>query len=361
MTNNSQITAEWMRRPLADLNNMSPAEAAGDAGARRKLEDLLTELAGHYVRLTNLGLPAVDPQEIRKALGLAAAPVHPSGRHAQRPLIRAGPVKRNALLEELGSALTGGDVDSVAFFNRKTGAIDHFMYNLGEQEDAKIAQAESTPDLTKVTPVTTEVRYSIMSDFIGSLEDINVAGRLRAAISGKGAFRRFREAVDEDDSLRRRWLAYRTKRHYYIALDWLHQLGLKAEQYGINTSDYDWKPAAAAGDRAAAAQGGQGAPPKAEHAGGTAPESGAEETQAPEQQSGQADAGQPAAEAAPAQHPPQKAGMQSADAAAENSADATATESSAAPDAQAAQTAASPDGEAALDQAPDTQPDPAGA
>ena len=153
-----------------------------------------------------------------------------------------GPVKRSALLDELGTALTGGDVDSVAFFNTKTGAIEHFMHNLGDQETARIAEAQANADMRKVTPVTTDIRYGIMSDFIGLIEDINIAGRLRSAISGKGAFRRFREAVDEDDGLRRRWLAYRTKRHYMLALDWIHKLGLTPEQYNLNASDYDWQP-----------------------------------------------------------------------------------------------------------------------
>lgn len=240
------VTAEWIRRPLSDLGGMSPADATADPGARKKLDDLLTELAGHFVRLTNLGLPAVNPQDLRKALGIEA-PAHaaPAGRPPARPTVRPGPpVKRNALLDELGTALTGGDVDSVAFFNAKSGAIDHFMHNLGDQETARIAEAESNPDLKKISPVTTEVRYGIMSDFISGVEDINIAGRLRSAISGKGAFRRFREAVDEDDGLRRRWLAYRTKRHYHIALDWLHGLGLKPEQYAINSAEYDWTPPA---------------------------------------------------------------------------------------------------------------------
>ena len=238
--NEAYVTSEWIRRPLVDLGGISPQEAAADPQGRRKLEDLFVELAGHHVRLHNLGLPSFDPRELRKTLGLeevhAAAP-----RHAARQ-VRLGPVKRSPLLDELGTALTGGDVDSVAFFNVTSGAIEHYMHNLGDQETARIAQAQSNPDLRKINPVTTDTRYGIMSDFIGLVEDINIAGRLRAAISGKGAFRRFREAVDEDDALRRRWLAYRTKRHYVLALDWMHRLGLKPEQFGLSAADYDWQP-----------------------------------------------------------------------------------------------------------------------
>jgi uncharacterized protein UPF0158 len=237
-TNSTHVTAEWIRRPLVDLGGVTPADAVNEPEARRKLEDVLVELAGHHVRLTNLGLPSINPSEIRKALGIEAAAA-PAARTPGR-VVRPGPIKRNAMLDELGTALTGGDVDSVAYYNTKTHTVEHFMHNLGDQENVRIAEADANADMKKVAPVTTEVRYGIMSDFIGLVEDINVAGRLRTAISGKGAFRRFREAVDEDDTLRRRWLGYRTKRHYHLALDWLHAHGYKPE--GLNPAEYDWEP-----------------------------------------------------------------------------------------------------------------------
>jgi len=258
------------------LGDVSPIDAAADPEGRKRLEELLVELAGHHVRLTKLGLPAVSPAELRKALGLEAAPAHAPTRHAGRP-VRTGPIKRNALLDELGTALTGGDVDSVAFFNAKSGAIDHFMHNLGDQETARIAQAEADPDLKKVSPVTTEVRYGIMSDFISTVEDIAFAGKLRGAISGKGAFRRFRETVDEDDAMRRRWLAFRTRRHYHLALDWLHKLGLDPAKFGLVVADFDWEPAdrghapAQSAPPAAPAAPVAAATPAAETANGSAP------------------------------------------------------------------------------------------
>ena len=233
------VTAEWIRRPQIDLGNLSPTDAAADGEGRKKLDDLLTELAGIHVRLSRLGLPAINPADIRKALGIEAVHAAPAGRPARQ--VRATPVKRNALLDELGTALTGGDMDSVAFFNAKSGAVEHFMHNLGDQENARIAQAEADADLKKVVAVTTEVRYGIMSDFIGTVEDIGFAGKLRTAISGKGAFKRFRETVDEDDAMRRRWLAYRTKRHYHLALDWMHRLGLDPAAYSINPAEFDWE------------------------------------------------------------------------------------------------------------------------
>jgi len=254
------ITAEWIRRPLPDLGGLSPVDAAADAEGRKKLDDLLTELAGHHVRMRRLGLTAVNPEEIRKALGLEAHTHAPPSRQSSRPVVKAGPVKRNALLDELGTALTGGDVDSVAFFNVKTGAVEHFMHNLGDQENARIAQADADADLKKVAPVTTEVRYGIMSDFISMVDDIAFAGKLRSAISGKGAFRRFRETVDEDDGLRRRWLSYRTKRHYHLALDWLRKLGLNPTAFGLNPSDFDWEPSDSAAPSAPAAAAAPAAP-----------------------------------------------------------------------------------------------------
>ena len=163
-------------------------------------------------------------------------------RHGAARTVKPGPVKRNALLDELGTALTGGDVDGVSYFNTATGAVEHFMHNLGDQENVRIAEADANTEFVKIVPVTTDVRYGIMSDFIGSVEDINIAGRLRTAISGKGAFKRFRETVDEDDALRRRWMAYRTKRHYHLALDWLSSLKVDLARFSLAGSDYDWQP-----------------------------------------------------------------------------------------------------------------------
>ena len=257
-TDNTHITAEWVRRPLTDLDGVAPADAIGDPQARRKLDDLLIELAGHHVRLSHLGLPSIDPADIRKALGIeAAASAAP---RAPARVVRPGPIKRSQLLDELGTALTGGDVDSVAYYKINAHAVEHFMHNLGDQENVRIAQADADPEMKKISPVTTEVRYGIMSDFISLVEDIAVAGRLRTAISGKGAFRRFREAVDEDDTLRRRWLGYRTKRHYHLALDWLHANDLRPE--GLNPGDYDWEPST----EAAAAPAPAAAPEKVEPA-----------------------------------------------------------------------------------------------
>jgi hypothetical protein len=303
-TNHTHITAEWIRRPLDDLGGLSPSDAAGNAEGRKKLDDLLVELAGHYVRLSNLGLPSVNPVDIRKALGLEA-PSAPAGTHHHRQArphqgraVKPGPVKRSALLDELGTALTGGDVDGASYFNTSTGAVEHFMHNLGDQENARIAEADANPDLVKIAPVTTDVRYSIMSDFIGSVEDINFAGRLRTAISGKGAFKRFRETVDEDDAMRRRWMAYRTKRHYHIALDWLHGLNADLAKYSLAGADFDWQPskeeaesgepqsaAAPSADPQTAETSGTGAPadePSVETAAMDAPAAEADEPAAPE-------------------------------------------------------------------------------
>jgi hypothetical protein len=289
-TDSAHVTAEWIRRPLPDLGGVSPVDAVNEPEARRKLDDLLTELAGHHVRLANLGLPAIDPAEMRKALGIEAAAAAPA--RAPARVVRPGPIKRNQLLDELGTALTGGDVDSVAYYNTKSHAVEHFMHNLGDQENARIAEADANADMKKIAPVTTEVRYGIMSDFISLVEDINVAGRLRSAISGKGAFRRFREAVDEDDTLRRRWLGYRTKRHYHLALDWLHANSYKPD--GLNPADFDWEPQSEAAQSAART---------AEAAKTKSAQTAAAEPAAPSEPEPPAPAAEPVKDTQPAQQP----------------------------------------------------------
>ncbi|HEV2909035.1 MAG TPA: UPF0158 family protein [Candidatus Eremiobacteraceae bacterium] len=305
-TDSAHVTAEWIRRPLPDLGGIPPVDAVNEPEARRKLDDLLTELAGHHVRLANLGLPAIDPAEIRKALGIEAVAATPA--RAPARVVRPGPIKRNQLLDELGTALTGGDVDSVAYYNTKSHAVEHFMHNLGDQENARIAEADANADMKKIAPVTTEVRYGIMSDFISLVEDINVAGRLRSAISGKGAFRRFREAVDEDDTLRRRWLGYRTKRHYHLALDWLHVNGYKPE--GLNPADYDWEPQSEASRAAETTRAASAKPaPSAENASATPSPAASPVAQEPEQ-AAPTHAAEAATETQAAQQPDEPSAME---------------------------------------------------
>ena len=59
-TDSAHVTAEWIRRPLPDLGGIPPVDAVNEPEARRKLDDLLTELAGHHQCKWPATFPAAD-------------------------------------------------------------------------------------------------------------------------------------------------------------------------------------------------------------------------------------------------------------------------------------------------------------
>ena len=67
--------------------------------------------------------------------------------------------------------------------------------------------------------------YSIMEDYCYSIEDENLRNVLCNAISGKGAFRRFKDTISRFDQ-KDHWYFYRHKALGQVARDWckVHEL-----------------------------------------------------------------------------------------------------------------------------------------
>ena len=61
--------------------------------------------------------------------------------------------------------------------------------------------------------------YSIMEDFCYSIEDENLRNALCIAISGKGAFRRFKDTISRS-GVKDHWYAYKHKALGQVARDW---------------------------------------------------------------------------------------------------------------------------------------------
>ena len=63
--------------------------------------------------------------------------------------------------------------------------------------------------------------YQDMADFTAAVGNSRVSELLTQALQGRGAFRRFRDTLDEFDDLRDRWLAYTSAVSERRAIDWL--------------------------------------------------------------------------------------------------------------------------------------------
>ncbi len=65
--------------------------------------------------------------------------------------------------------------------------------------------------------------YRDMEDFIGTVTNPRLQDQLYRAINGRGAFRYFKDVLQDHPRERERWFAYRDERMRQRALDWLEQ------------------------------------------------------------------------------------------------------------------------------------------
>jgi hypothetical protein len=77
-------------------------------------------------------------------------------------------------------------------------------------------------DLVAIRPLPSYVWYQDMADFVDLLSDDRAARRLARAINGRGAFRRFRDELNEEyPHLLPAWYAFRDTRAARRAVEWL--------------------------------------------------------------------------------------------------------------------------------------------
>jgi predicted nucleotidyltransferase len=87
--------------------------------------------------------------------------------------------------------------------------------------------AVDDPDrLIPVEPIPSEEAYGDMQDFVAAVGDARAKDLLGRAISGRGAFRRFKDALLEFPDLRDAWFSYHDARMRRRAIEWLVAEGL---------------------------------------------------------------------------------------------------------------------------------------
>jgi len=80
----------------------------------------------------------------------------------------------------------------------------------------------------RIDPVSSREQYRWMERFIATVEDDELRRRLNIAIDGKGAFRRFKDALMSHPVDRERWFAFRSERLRACMEAWLLAHGIKA-------------------------------------------------------------------------------------------------------------------------------------
>jgi hypothetical protein len=78
----------------------------------------------------------------------------------------------------------------------------------------------------QITPTETHESYRDMADFVAAVQHRRAADLLDRAISGRGAFRRFKNTLFEFPELRDQWFRFRDARGRRRAARWLAETGL---------------------------------------------------------------------------------------------------------------------------------------
>lgn len=128
-------------------------------------------------------------------------------------------------LEVLQLAFDDRDGDGQWFLDRETGEV----VRLNEFDDDELReQIDAGGERYTVIPYQgSESGYRDMAEFIDSVDDNRLRALLDVATRGKGAFRRFKDVLQEHPEERERWFAFQKERANRRIRRWLESEGIE--------------------------------------------------------------------------------------------------------------------------------------
>jgi uncharacterized protein (UPF0332 family) len=118
-------------------------------------------------------------------------------------------------LADLALALEDHSDEHLWWLDRADGSV-HPHFGASVEEDGALP----------IEPLAVAVGYRDMEDFVAYVRDVHARDLLERAIVGRGAFRRFKDALGEFPELRRAWFAFHDARGERRAIQWLVERGL---------------------------------------------------------------------------------------------------------------------------------------
>jgi Uncharacterised protein family (UPF0158) len=134
--------------------------------------------------------------------------------------------------DDLGMALTADPAAWSYYLDRRSGEVqmvpvdrldDEGTWPSGDEIDAGLDAGHLIP----VDPLGSSVEYGWMAEFAASVGNARLRDRLEAALGGRGAFRRFKNALLDAPDERTRWFAFRDARLREAAREWLAEQGIE--------------------------------------------------------------------------------------------------------------------------------------
>jgi len=128
-------------------------------------------------------------------------------------------------LKEVAEEFKDITAESRLFYNKETGEFEYYNENFGDTVDVKKYES----DVWVASPTAQDINeYEIMTDFTKQIADAQLQHKLVVALSGKGAFRRFRD-ICLNTGLNEAWEKFKHKEYIAIAKEWCNNAGLAYE------------------------------------------------------------------------------------------------------------------------------------
>jgi hypothetical protein len=126
-------------------------------------------------------------------------------------------------LDELCSAMEDNSYENKYYLDLETGEVLLLSEYVDCEEREKLRnRIGDYPDCYERIPkAESHEGYEDMQDFIATVKDERLSELLEVAISGKGAFRRFKDVLLNYPEERERWFQFKDDRVQAKALEWL--------------------------------------------------------------------------------------------------------------------------------------------
>jgi hypothetical protein len=125
-------------------------------------------------------------------------------------------------LASLSEALEDHSDETAWWFDPATGEVEPWSVGLSSGEDEVAPEDRGQ---VRIEPLPSSDGYGDMEEFIELVGDRRARQLLRRAIEGRGAFRRFKDALLEYPELRTAWFAFHDVRGERRTLQWLADQG----------------------------------------------------------------------------------------------------------------------------------------
>jgi hypothetical protein len=134
--------------------------------------------------------------------------------------------------EDIILALEDQDYSHQYYIDLENGKIFWFTEDNFEEDIDGYSQEliDNNPErFISIDPIDSHESFQIMEDFIFTITNKNIQGKLDEALSRKKPFRNFKDELYKYTDVQEKWYKYYEERMKQNAIDWLESKGIKGQ------------------------------------------------------------------------------------------------------------------------------------